>query len=75
MVAEKILAIDPERLGRSLLCQKCEEWGYEVLEADSGKVGLRLEPRLYIPEGGTSLEEMEHALIVLAMRQADGNQT
>ena len=34
MVAEKILVIDPERVGRSLLCQNCEEWGYEVLEAD-----------------------------------------
>ena len=32
-------------------------------------------PRLYIPEGGTSLEEMEHAMVELAMRQANGNQT
>ncbi|HVI06697.1 MAG TPA: sigma-54 dependent transcriptional regulator [Candidatus Binatia bacterium] len=32
-------------------------------------------PKLYIPEGGTSLEEVEHTLVELAMRQADGNQT
>jgi two-component system, NtrC family, response regulator AtoC len=32
-------------------------------------------PRLYIPEGGTSLEEVEHQLVELAMRQANGNQT
>src|SRR5579863_9324009 len=32
-------------------------------------------PRLYIPEGGTSLEEVEHAMVELAMRQANSNQT
>jgi len=32
-------------------------------------------PRLAIPEGGTSLEEVEHALVEMAMRQAGGNQT
>jgi DNA-binding NtrC family response regulator len=32
-------------------------------------------PRLYIPEGGTSLEEMEHAMVELAMKQASNNQT
>jgi two-component system response regulator AtoC len=32
-------------------------------------------PRLYIPEGGTSLEEVEHSMVDLAMSQANGNQT
>jgi DNA-binding NtrC family response regulator len=32
-------------------------------------------PRLYIPEGGTSLEEVERAMVELAMRQANANQT
>ena len=32
-------------------------------------------PRLYIPQGGTSLEEVEHTMVELAMRQANGNQT
>jgi two-component system, NtrC family, response regulator AtoC len=35
----------------------------------------RMLPRLYIPEGGTSLEEIERAMVDLAMRQANGNQT
>jgi DNA-binding NtrC family response regulator len=32
-------------------------------------------PRLSIPEGGTSLEEVEHTLVQMALRQANGNQT
>jgi len=32
-------------------------------------------PKLFIPEGGTSLEEVERALVELAMAQADGKQT
>jgi DNA-binding NtrC family response regulator len=32
-------------------------------------------PRLAIPEGGTSLEEIEHALVEMAMQQANRNQT
>jgi len=35
----------------------------------------RMLPRLYIPEGGTSLEEVERAMVELALRQASGNQT
>jgi len=35
----------------------------------------RILPRLYIPEGGTSLEEVEHSMVDLAMSQANGNQT
>ncbi len=35
----------------------------------------RILPRLYIPEGGTSLEEVEHSMVELAMSQANGNQT
>ena len=32
-------------------------------------------PKLEIPEGGTSLEEVERELVDLAMTQANGNQT
>jgi len=32
-------------------------------------------PRLYIPEGGTSLEEVERNMVEIAMRQANSNQT
>ena len=35
----------------------------------------RMLPRLYIPEGGTSLEEVERAMVEIAMRQSTGNQT
>jgi DNA-binding NtrC family response regulator len=185
MPVKKIMIVDDERLVRWSLRQKCEEWGYTVIEADSGEPGLKLAqhespdlvlldvrmpdlsgievldqlkksgdapavimitadpqlddvkaalklgaydfvgkpidfdelhitiknaleatslrtevqalrgevrrvsghdggqalpngrslPRLYIPEGGTSLEEVEHAMVELAVRQAHGNQT
>ncbi len=35
----------------------------------------RMLPRLSIPEGGTSLEEVERALVEMALKQANGNQT
>jgi DNA-binding NtrC family response regulator len=35
----------------------------------------RFLPRLYIPEGGTSLEEVERAMVEIAMKQASNNQT
>jgi DNA-binding NtrC family response regulator len=37
--------------------------------------GGRFLPPLSIPEGGTSLEEVERALVELALQQASGNQT
>jgi DNA-binding NtrC family response regulator len=46
--------------------------------ADNGGKQLpngRVLPRLYIPEEGTSLEEVERAMVELAMRQANSNQT
>jgi two-component system, NtrC family, response regulator AtoC len=57
-----------------------ESGGRTVFERTSGDGGQQLAngrtlPRLYIPEGGTSLEEMERSMVELAMRQASGNQT
>jgi two-component system response regulator AtoC len=58
-----------------------ESGGRTVFErtspADSGQTlpNGRTLPRLYIPEGGTSLEEVEHTMVELAMRQANNNQT
>ena len=58
-----------------------ESGGRTVFErtspADGGQTlpNGRMLPRLYIPEGGTSLEEVEHAMVELAMRQSNGNQT
>ena len=42
MAADKILVVDDERLVRWSLRQKCEEWGYLVVEAAAGEPGLRL---------------------------------
>lgn len=42
MAAEKILVADDERLVRWSLRQKCEEWGYHVLEAEAGETALRV---------------------------------
>ncbi len=54
--------------------------GPTAFEAASGESGAPLPngrglPRLFIPDGGTSLEEVEHALVEMALRQAGGNQT
>ena len=45
--------------------------------ADGGRTlpNGRTLPRLYIPEGGTSLEEVEHFMIELAMSRTNQNQT
>ena len=42
-------------------------------EARGGTSGRRL-PALSIPEGGTSLEGVEHALVEMALHQSHGNQ-
>lgn len=45
--------------------------GAAVMQAPNGK----MLPRLVLPEGGTSLEEVERCLVELAMKQANNNQT
>ena len=42
MPSEKVLIVDDEKLVRWSLRQKCEEWGYHVLEADNGTAALRV---------------------------------
>ncbi len=42
MNTQKVLIVDDERLVRWSLRQKCQEWGYQAMEADSGAAGLRL---------------------------------
>ena len=42
MPSEKVLIVDDEKLVRWTLRQKCEEWGYRVLEADNGTAALRV---------------------------------
>src|SRR5450631_1599218 len=45
MPAEKIMIVDDERLVRWSIRQKCEEWGYQVIEADAGEPALELAQR------------------------------
>src|SRR6476661_1160868 len=42
MPSEKILVVDDERLVRWSLRQKCEEWGYQVSEAEAGEAALKV---------------------------------
>src|SRR5690348_9643290 len=42
MAGEKVLIVDDERLVRWSLRQKCEEWGYQVSEADTADAALAL---------------------------------
>src|SRR5260370_38798754 len=45
MPVEKIMIVDEERVVRWSLRQKCEEWGYQLVEADAGEAGLKLAQR------------------------------
>jgi two-component system, NtrC family, response regulator AtoC len=55
--------------------------GVSTIEASNSHATMTAEgarkrglPPLSIPEGGTSLEEVEHALVEMALRQSNGNQ-
>src|SRR5437868_3815741 len=81
---ERAMILEDEPLLRPVYLpfSVAESGGLTVFErtspSDGGHHALpngRMLPRLYIPEGGTSLEEVEHAMVELAMRQANGNQT
>src|SRR3954471_19990372 len=41
MHLEKVLIVDDEKLVRWSLRQKCQEWGYQVMEAPDGASGIR----------------------------------
>ena len=79
---ERAMILEDEPLLRPayLPFSVAESGGRTVFERTSSDGGQQLAngrslPRLYIPEGGTSLEEMERSMVELAMRQASGNQT
>ena len=42
MANEKVLIVDDEKLVRWSLREKCEEWGYQVVEAEDGSAAMRL---------------------------------
>src|SRR5215469_14153942 len=80
---ERAMILEEEQLVRPLYLpfSVAESGGRTVFERTAPADGAqalangRLLPRLYIPEGGTSLEEVERAMVELAMRQANSNQT
>ena len=45
MSEEKILIVDDEKLVRWSLVKKCQEWGYQTLEAEDGTAALRIAHR------------------------------
>ncbi|MBZ5567422.1 MAG: sigma-54 dependent transcriptional regulator [Acidobacteriia bacterium] len=42
MSRDKVLIVDDEKLVRWSLRQKCEEWGYQTVEAENGQAALKL---------------------------------
>src|SRR5579883_385541 len=42
MPLEKVLVVDDEKLVRWSLRQKCQEWGYQVMEAPDGTTGVKV---------------------------------
>jgi DNA-binding NtrC family response regulator len=46
MAQRKILIVDDEKLVRWALAQKCAEYGYQTIEADSGEEALKILPEM-----------------------------
>jgi len=79
MILEDEPVLRPAYLPFSVAQQHAQVTAFEHM-SPSGGAGAPLPngrslPRLSIPEGGTSLEEVERALVEMALRQANGNQT
>jgi DNA-binding NtrC family response regulator len=79
---ERAMILEDEQLLRPayLPFSVSESGGLTAFERSSTDNGQQLPngrslPRLYIPEGGTSLEEVERTMVEIAMRQANSNQT
>jgi two-component system response regulator AtoC len=72
MPSEKVLIVDDEKLVRWSLRQKCEEWGYQVSEAESGTDGLRVarneSPDLVLLD--VRLQDMNGLQVLQRLKQA-----
>jgi len=80
MILQEDTELQPMYLPFSVAQQNPNVTAFEHISASSGAASTSLPngrslPRLSIPEGGTSLEEVERALVEMALRQASGNQT
>ncbi len=79
MILEDEPVLRPAYLPFSVAQQHAHLTAFEHMSPRASSSGAlpngRSLPRLFIPEGGTSLEEVERALVEMALRQANGNQT
>jgi two-component system response regulator AtoC len=79
MILEDEPVLRPIYLPFSVAQQHAHMTAFEHMSPAAGSITTlpngRSLPKLSIPEGGTSLEEVEHALVEMALRQANGNQT
>jgi DNA-binding NtrC family response regulator len=79
MILEDEPVLRPAYLPFSVAQQHAHVTAFEHISPGAGPSAAlpngRSLPRLSIPEGGTSLEEVERALVEMALRQANGNQT
>jgi len=79
MILEEEAVLRPLYLPFSVAQQYANVTAFEHMSPSTAPTSAlpngRSLPRLSIPEGGTSLEEVERALVEMALRQANGNQT
>jgi transcriptional regulator with PAS, ATPase and Fis domain len=80
MILEETEKLRPEYLPFAVAQQHAAFTAFESANANGNHSGQQLDngrslPRLVIPEGGTSLEEIERAFVEMAMKEANGNQT
>src|SRR6516225_5240734 len=82
MILEESDVLQPDYLPFAVAQQQAAYTAFEMTSAtgNGNADATRLPdgrslPKLVIPEGGTSLEEVERALVDMAMTQASGNQT
>jgi two-component system, NtrC family, response regulator AtoC len=81
MILEEKNELNPDYLPFAVAQQQSVLTAFEISSANNGGNAAkelpngRSLPKLEIPEGGTSLEEVERELVEIAMSQADGNQT
>ena len=80
-ILEEADHLKPDYLPFAVAKQHSALTAFEISSGQNGSSGGkelpngRSLPKLDIPEGGTSLEEVERALVEMAMRQANSNQT
>jgi two-component system NtrC family response regulator len=81
MILEDSNELHPEYMPFAVAQQQSAYTAFELSSANNSSLaGKQLPdgrslPKLEIPQGGTSLEEVERELVDMAMAQANGNQT